>query len=295
MGIKFAAEVTPQDKFVQGNGLRLHYLDWGNSHLKPLLLLHGGGQNAHMWDFFALAMRDRHHILALDQRGHGDSDWHPDRDYSEEAYLRDLEEFTREVGLRRFILGGLSLGGRNSYTYTAHYPEQVEALIIVDVGPELNPTGTRHIGEFLSGTSEFDSLEELARHAHYYDPRRPVEQFLGSVRNSVKKLPNGKWTWKHDRGIGGRSSSGQTRAGLNDPETVARHWGYIEKIRCPTLIVRGGDSDVFMQEVAERMQKLIPGSRLATVPNAGHLTSGDNPVGFEKAVREFLATLGPHQ
>ena len=286
-GVTFTEEAKPEDKFVTLNSLKFHYLDWGNAHLKPMLCLHGGSQQAHSWDFFALGMRDQYHVISLDQRGHGDTDWHPEGHYSAEDHQNDLDEFTKAINLQQFTLVGLSMGGRNSYTFTARHPELIEALVICDVGPELNSVGTSHISQFTSGPDQFDSLDELAQHAYRYDPNRSLDQFRGSVVNSVKQLPSGKWTWKYDRRFRGQ----QGRGAMSNAEVVEQHWGFIKSIRCPTLIVRGGVSDVFTMEVAQRMQSLIPGSQVTEVPNAGHLVAGDNPAGFEKAVKKFLGAL----
>src|SRR3989338_3427086 len=117
--------------------MRFHYLDWGNEGKQPLLFLHGGLQTAHSWDFVALSLRPHFHIRALDQRGHGDSDWAPDGDYSREAHRTDIYGLTKALDLKDFVLIGLSMGGMNSIVYTATHPERVKALVIVDVGPEI--------------------------------------------------------------------------------------------------------------------------------------------------------------
>jgi len=94
-----ALKKQPESKFVQVLGLKLHYLDWGTENKPPMVLLHGGLQTAHSWDFVAFALRNRYHVRALDQRGHGDSDWAPDQDYSLEAQMKDMEKFIDTLGM----------------------------------------------------------------------------------------------------------------------------------------------------------------------------------------------------
>ena len=126
--------IEVQDALVQLNGLSFHYRDWGNPTAQPLLLLHGFTVHARSWDTFAAAMRDRYRVIALDQRGHGETEWASD--YHPDRMVEDIDAFVRALGLRRFVLLGLSMGGRNAFTYAALHPEEVERLIIVDIGPD---------------------------------------------------------------------------------------------------------------------------------------------------------------
>ncbi len=279
-GITFTTEVLPEDKYVQANGMRLHYLDWGN-HAKPeMLLLHGGAQSAHSWDFFALAMRDHFHIVALDQRGHGDSDWSEAGDYDTPFHVADVHAFTDAIGFDTFNLIGLSMGGRNAYSFAANHPGKVHRLIVVDVGPDVQAEGRRHIREFLEGTETFESFDWLVQRVRRFNPRRPEAQIRGSLINNLKQMEDGRWTWKHDRRRGIRRDRGGE---MND---VA--WQDIAKVKAPTLIVRGAESNILSAQTATKMSNTIQDSRLVEVPQAGHLVQGDNPLGFETVVREFL-------
>jgi pimeloyl-ACP methyl ester carboxylesterase len=279
-GIRFTADILPEDRYVQANGMRLHYLDWGNHQQPKLLLLHGGAQSAHSWDFFALVMRDHFHIVALDQRGHGDSDWSDAGDYDTPFHVADVQAFTDTIGFDNFVLVGLSMGGRNAYTFTATYPEKVQRLIIVDVGPDIQAEGRRHIREFLEGTEMFESFDWLVERVRRFNPRRPEAQIRGSLLNNLKQMDDGRWTWKHDRRRGIRRDRGG--------EMDAAAWAALAKVRAPTLIVRGAESNILSPQTAVKMQQTIAGSQLVEVPNAGHLVQGDNPVGFERVVRAFL-------
>ncbi|RMF93975.1 MAG: alpha/beta hydrolase [Nitrospinota bacterium] len=286
MGVVFARETLPQDRFVTANGLRFHYLEWGEPHNPPILMLHGFAQTCHSWDFVALSLCDRFRVLALDQRGHGDSEWAPDGDYSPAAFQRDLHAVVQALNLHDFVLIGLSMGGRNAFSYAANHPERVKALVIVDAAPETRRAGVEHIRRFVQSTDELDSFEDFVERVRQYNPRRPVEQLRGSLQHNLKQLPNGKWTWKYDRVL---RAPGRPMG--SDPAYTQRLWGYLEALQCPTLVVRGAESDVVALETAERMHQRIPNSTLVTVERAGHLVPGDNPAGFVQAVTAFLATL----
>jgi len=286
MGVRFANDNAPQDKFVTANGMRFHYLEWGSAANPPMLLLHGFAQTCHSWDFVALGFSDDYRVIVLDQRGHGDSDWAADGDYSPETQQNDISAVVREIGLEKFTLMGLSMGGRNSFTYAANNPDRVRALVIVDAGPQNMQQGTQNIRNFVQQDDELDSVDAFVERVLKYNPRRAPEQIRGSIMHNLKQLPNGKWTWKYDK----RLRRPGRRMG-SDPETEKRLWGYLEALQCPTLLVRGGASDIIAMDTADKMHAAIPNSQLATIDGAGHLVMGDSPAGFQRAVTEFLAGL----
>jgi pimeloyl-ACP methyl ester carboxylesterase len=269
-----------QDCTLTVRGLRFHYLDWGAQGQPPFVCLHGGAQTAHSWDDFAPVVRENYHLYALDQRGHGDSDWAADGDYSRQTQSEDISAFVSALGLSPIILAGLSMGGINAITYTARHPESVRALVIVDVGPEIERRGRENIQSFISEIDELDSFAAFVERAHRFNPRRSLDNLRQRLSHNLKQLPSGKWTWKFDQkrlGAGGRSGIG--------PEGL---WEDVRQLRCPTLIVRGGESDILSPEAAERMRAAIANSRITVVPGAGHSVMGDNPGGFAAAVQDFL-------
>ena len=286
-GVSFSQEWQPESKSVKTNGLNFHYLEWGDPSKPLILMLHGFAQQAHSWDFVALAFADRFRIIALDQRGHGDSDWASDGDYTPETQQIDIAAIVQELSLDEFVLMGLSMGGRNSFTYAANNPEKVKALIIVDAGPENVRAGTQNIRRFVEQDDELDSIDAFVDRVVSYNPRRDPIQIRGSIVNNLRELPNGKWTWKYDKIL--RSPGRMGRA--QDPDMTKRLWGYVENLNCPTLVVRGDRSDIIATDTADEMQKRIPNGKLAIIENAGHLVMGDNPSGFEKAVTKFISNL----
>ena len=275
------------DCYVEANGLRFHYLDWGNPTNPPLVLLHGVGQTCHTWDLFAAAMSPHFHVMAFDQRGHGDTDWAADKDYSRRSMVKDVEAFTTALGLDRFFLTGMSMGGANSLSFTANNPGRVEALVVVDVGPRVENKGVQNIRNFMKDFREFDSLDEAAAVIHKFNPRRPLEIIRKyTVVYNLKQLPSGKWTWKYDTYF----SEGHSRIDVKQMQQELSQ--EVKKIACPTLLVKGAESDVLSLDGARLLQTAIPGSEFALVAGAGHSVMGDNPPGFEAAVREFYLNKG---
>lgn len=286
VGVKFENEAVPRDGFVEANGLNFHYLEWGDPNNPPMLLLHGFAQTCHSWDFVALGFSDKFHVFALDQRGHGDSDWAPDGDYSPETQQHDIREVVNALGLKDFVLMGLSMGGRNSFTYASNNPDLVKALVIVDAAPQNMTSGSQNIRGFVQQEDELDSVDAFVQRVLQYNPRRDPVQIRGSIMHNLKELPSGKWTWKYDKIL----RSPDRRMG-SDPEMTERLWGYIEALQCPTLVVRGGQSDIVAMDTADGMHSRIPNGRMVTVEKAGHLVMGDAPAGFQSVVNEFIDSL----
>lgn len=285
-GVTFADETIPKDKHVFLSGSKFHYLEWGNTDNPPMMLLHGFAQEAHSWDFVALSLCDRYRVVVPDQRGHGDSDWAPNHDYTPEAYQKDMNDIIEALDLRNIVMIGLSMGGRNSLTYAANHPDKVKALVIVDAGPENMLQGSQNIRRFVQQDDELDSPEAFVQRAITHNPSRTPEQVRGSIRHKIKQLPNGKWTWKYDRFL--RSPANNLSP---DPKLNNKLWRLLDNLRCPVLIVRGAQSNVMSKNIAEKMCTRIPNATLATVENAGHLVMGDNPSGFELAIGGFLANV----
>ena len=285
-GVPFTREAYPEDKYLEANGLRFHYLDWGEPAKPAILLLHGFAQTCHSWDFVCLSLCDRFRLIALDQRGHGDSQWAPNGDYSSEAHDRDIEAVVDSLGLDNFVLGGLSMGGRNALAYAANHASRLKALVIVDFAPVMGSKGSEHIRRFIEDDDELDSVEAFVDRVQKFNPRRSVEQIRGSLMHNIKQLPNGKWTWKYD-GILRKPG----RRPARDPKETQRLWGYVDSVSSPTLVVRGAKSNVVAADTAHAVRDRLAVSTLAVVEDAGHLVPGDNPAGFIAALTTFLNDL----
>lgn len=282
LGLSFVSPVPPQSRMASVNGLCLRYLDWGNAHLPDLLFIHGFAQQAHSWDFAALAVQDLFHVVSIDLRGHGESDRAPNSSYTFDDMYADIDAFISSNSLDSPVICGLSLGGTLSYMYASRNPEGVGALVIAESAPESRREGRESIRSFTSGPTVFDSLEELVEKVRTLTPWRSVEQVRSSLVHSVAENGDGKWTWKYDPEIRTLHSS------YGGPEA---RWDALQRIQVPTLLVRGEDSDITNAAIFERMADLIPGSQMASIADAGHRVSGDNPAQFNAALRSFLLEL----
>ena len=266
--------------------LKLSYQEWGTPNAEAILMLHGFGVSGHMFDEFADRMQDRYRLIALDQRGHGDSDWAEDGDYTRNAFVEDIEGFRKELGLERFILVAHSMGGLNAVTYMNRYPQHVRALVLVDVGPESAKEGVDNIVRFTRGPDELD-FEEFVELAHRFNQRRTLENIRERMRHRLKQTDSGKYTWKFDKRF--RQPDSGLRIGSEAGNDDS--WSLFRNIRVPTLLIRGAESDVLSQPIAERAATEMHRTRLVVVPGAGHSVPGDNPDAFTEAVQDFLSDL----
>ncbi len=282
-GVSVRQFVLPGDHDVVLRRMRFRYLDWGSAGKRPILFLHGGGLTAHTWDLTCLALRDDYRCLALDQRGHGDSEWSPEMDYSLDAHRGDIEAFVDHLDLDGLVVVGMSMGGANALTYAGRAGARLAALVLVDVGPEVRLEGARRIRQFTMAVPEFDSVEHAVEQALTFNPRRDPRLLRRSLLHNLRRQPNGKWVWKYDRRHRGRI----------DPDEIARRrealWAAVPQVACPTLVVRGAQSDVFLDEDAERLAQRLPQGEWVRIDGAGHTVQGDNPRALVAELRAFLA------
>jgi esterase len=275
--------VLPQSREFHLGRMRFHYLDWGNKNLPTIVFLHGGALTAHTWDLVCLAMRDDYHCVALDQRGHGDSDWATEGDYSIGAALSDTKGFVDHLGLDKFILVGMSLGAINSLAFAVAHPERLSHLVIIDAGPEMRRPGSSRIRDFVTQVQETVTVEAIIEKALEFNPRRDPKILRRSLMHNLRQQPDGTWRWKYDT----------RRFKALDMETHraerAKLADGLARIACPALVVRGGESDVFHEEDGIRLAQRLPKGKFVTVPKAGHTVQGDNPKDLVVELRRFLA------
>jgi pimeloyl-ACP methyl ester carboxylesterase len=281
-GMQVDEIVLPEDEHIVADGLRLHYLDWGRHGCPPLLFLHGGRLTAHTWDLVCLAMRAERHCVALDQRGHGDSAWSPSLDYGPEAHLRDISAWIERLGVDEPVLIGHSLGGLHAMTYAGQADVRVAAVVLIDVGPGVRAAGARRIADFAANDRRPASLEEFVERASAFNPRRDPRLLRRSLLNSLRQLPDGKWTWKHDQRMLTPEYLASTKA------SVERLRERVGSISCPVLVVRGGESDVYSDADAAAFANALPDGRWVKVESAGHNVQGDNPLELVAVLTDFL-------
>lgn len=276
-------QVQPQDKTVTVNGLRLHYLDWGTEGRPMMVLLHGLRGHAHSWDDVSMTLCQDYHVVALDQRGRGDSGWATDGDYTGAAYVSDLVGFFDALKLDSFILVGHSMGGRNSLSFAGQHSDRLQKLIIVDIGPTLDPRGSQRINQELRDVpEEFDSFEAVVEHMSKGNRFASDAVLRRRLRYATKELPSGKIGWRYDLAI-----REQRRHGTVPPAEDL--WPVLAKITCPTLLVRGAETDLLPADVAQRMVQDLPDASLVEVQRAGHMVFEDNPEEFIQAVSGWLS------
>jgi pimeloyl-ACP methyl ester carboxylesterase len=285
LGISHAPDTQYRSRNIVLRQLRFHFLEWGAPDAPAVVLLHGGHQSAHSWDLVSLHLAQRFRVLALDQRGHGDSEWARDVSYTNHEMSLDAEAFIAALGLERPILMGHSMGGRNSMLLVRHSPSLLRALVIVDVGPEVSDRGRAVIAGFVRDNEEFDDLEHFVRNVQQYDPYRSREHIERTVKYNMLQRADGKFVSKCD--------ANPRRLG------VVRGTGPLENITLedarafdlPVLLVRGADSRILTADAAERFCDALPQGTLTTVPNCGHNVHGQNTKGFIEATTDFLASF----
>jgi len=270
------------DELIEMRGLRFHYRDWPSTRegAKDLVLLHGFTGHARSWDAFAEAMTDRYQVLALDQRGHGETAWAPADRYGVDDMAEDLTAFVAALRLEDFTLVGLSMGGMVAMHYAGQRPLELAALVIVDIGPEIEAAGSGRIQEGFKVSDTFADRDEAFAAARAANPRPPEDHHRHRVDHSLMRTQSGDWTYRYDRVL--RSPSALRLRGREEG------WRSCANIDVPTLLIRGDESDILSASVAQRMIETIPGARLALVENSGHAIPLDAPDGFLAAAREFL-------
>jgi len=271
-----------RDRTVTLRGLRFHYTEWGDAAAPPVVMLHGLTGHARTWDEEARALSGRYRVLALDQRGHGDSDPAPDGDYTTGTLAEDLAAFCAALALGFPRLLGLSMGGRVAIAYAGRRPTRVERLVVVDIGPEIAPAGRARVGQTMGQAPErFATVAEALAYQRANNPRYTDALLRHRVEHGLRALPDGGFAWKYDRALRDAVRTGRWR------DTIDL-WPLWRAVACPTLLVRGADSDVLSPEIAKRMLEENPRATLVEVPGAGHTVPGDQPAAFQALVAEFL-------
>jgi pimeloyl-ACP methyl ester carboxylesterase len=285
--------MSPESRRVRGaHALTLHLLEWSREGV-PLVLLHGFGNDAHIWDDFAPSVAPHYRVVALDHRGHGDSDWDPERRYDHDAMLADLEHATAELGIDRLVLVGHSLGGRIATLFAGRHPERMAGLVVVDVGPEVDARGRLRIRMDVEASPApvYASVADYARDLSLAYPAARPEALAHMARHGLRRRDDGRYELKMDPALRGAFSTTETPAQAEAREREMEHqlWSALAKIPCPTLVVRGAASDILSPDVADRMvEEVLPKGRLAVVARAGHSVMTDNPDGFREAVCAFV-------
>jgi pimeloyl-ACP methyl ester carboxylesterase len=284
-------ELVEPAAFVGRDGNRLAADAAGVPGDPPVVLLHGGGQTRHSWGTTLSVLGDRGwRAYSVDLRGHGDSAWADDGDYTLDAFAGDVIAITRALDEPPALVGA-SLGGVASLAAIGEHPDDAlaRALVLVDVAPRIEQVGSMRIGQFMAEhmANGFASLDEVADAIQRYNPHRPRPSNLEGLKKNLREQDDGRWYWHWDPAfIGGRlGGPDETRSSLIDPERLQIA---ARAIRVPTLLVRGRVSDLLSEEGAQELLDLVPHARLVDVAGAGHMVAGDRNDLFNDAVVSFL-------
>ncbi|HRW38364.1 MAG: alpha/beta hydrolase [Acidimicrobiales bacterium] len=261
-----------------------------------VLLLHGGGQTRHSWAGTARVLAaSGWRVTAVDLRGHGESDWAADGDYTIDAFAADVRAVVDAMH-RPPVLVGASLGGIASLLTVGEatdLPATARGLVLVDVAHRLERVGTQRIGTFMTGNLDgFASLEEAADAIAAYNPHRPRTTDHSGLAKNLRQRDDGRWVWHWDPAfVRGRFGS--------DDETRTSSIGFdrldraVEALAIPTLLVRGRRSDLLSEEGVADFLARAPHAEFADVAGAGHMVAGDRNEIFNRAILDFLARHRP--
>jgi pimeloyl-ACP methyl ester carboxylesterase len=280
--------------FTGRDGNRLAADAVGDANGPPVVLFHGGGQTRHSWGTTLTALGGRGwRAYSVDLRGHGDSEWAADGDYTLDAFTGDVFAIAASFG-RPAALVGASLGGVAALAAIGEHSDRAvaTALVLVDVAPRIEERGRDRIGMFMAEHMHdgFASLEEVADAIHRYNPHRPRPADLSGLRKNLRQQADGRWYWHWDPKflVGRLGGQDETRASLVDPERLRQA---AKNLAIPTLLVRGRVSDLLSEEGAQELLRLVPHAHMVDVAGAGHMVAGDRNDLFNDAVVGFLESV----
>jgi pimeloyl-ACP methyl ester carboxylesterase len=273
------------------HAIAVSVVEWSRRGL-PCILLHGFGDAACVWNDLATRIMPEFRTVAMDLRGHGDSDWDPETRYDTETLTADLAKIIAVLGFERIILVGHSLGAAVAIRFAADNAARMAGLVIVDFGPELEEKGINEVvRSFVDMPRTFASAEEFGE---WLIARRPLAdpgQLRQFARCGLRQSPSQGWELKADAALA--TSSQIARLEASEGRYHYRElWPALERIKCPSLLIRGMGSGVLPHDVASRMvERTLPAGRLATIGAAGHAVMMDNPREFSNSVVKFLSGI----
>ena len=261
---------------------------WGQSDNPLVVLLHGGGQTRHAWGNSGKILSSAgFHVVAMDLRGHGDSDWHPDGDYSIDSHKQDLINVLRTLGKPASLVGA-SLGGMISLSLAGDKENSkfCSSLVMVDIGLYPDPQGaTRIVNWMKSSEKGFESIEEAAEAVAGYLPHRKRPRNVRGLKKNLRKKDNGRYYWHWDP----RFLVGRKESEYDNLEDIQRN--VAKRVTAPTLLIRGALSDVVTERNVNDFLASIPHAEFKEIRKAAHMVAGDrNDVFAEEAIK-FLKRI----
>ncbi len=256
---------------------------YGDPSHDPVLFMHGGGQTRHAWGGAAAALaKHGWYTISMDHRGHGDSGWSEDANYELDYFVEDFHTVQEQIG-RRMVVCGASLGGRTALLGLGGGNQDLtSALILVDIAPKTEPKGVARIQQFMRANLDgFPDLEAAADAVAAYREHRSRPKDISGLKKNLRLKADGRWYWHWDPKY-------IDRRDREDPSRVERVREVTPNIKVPTLLIRGGSSDVVSPEGVKDFLELLPTAQFIDVADAGHMVAGDKNDIFTDAVMEFL-------
>lgn len=265
-----------------GESIRLRGEIQGPETAPLVMLLHGGGQSRHAWSGTAQRLvADGFAVGTYDARGHGDSGWAPDKDYSMPAHARDLIAVLRALD-RPAALVGASMGGISGLIAATALPDLIRALVLVDIVPRFAPEGVERIRAFMQAHPQgFASLEEAAAAVRAYNPNRPPPKTPDGLMRSLRQGEDGRLRWHWDPAVVGEVPGPELTELLNEKLAAL-------PASLPLMLVSGAQSDVVDADAIEEFRHRAPQAELVAVSRAGHMVAGDRNDAFGDAIGAFL-------
>ena len=265
---------------VAHDGRRVSALVWGRDD-PELVLLHGGGQNAHTWDTVALAL-DRA-LVAIDLPCHGHSDYRETGPFDPRQNAADVAVVIRALAPDARMVVGMSLGGLTNIALCTHAPELVRKAVLVDVTPGVDNEKGSAIGQFLAGPESFESFDEILSRTIEYNPTRTESSLRRGVLHNALRRPDGRWVWRHQQ--------------VRPPDLDQRRreidfkdlWPDVSLIAVPVMLLRGMAQGSVIDDADEaEFLRRQPNARVEHVEGAGHSLQGDQPVETARLLADFL-------
>lgn len=268
------------------NGIKLVGDAYGDPSGDPVLFLHGGGQTRHAWSGAARTLAEKGwYTVVLDLRGHGDSDWAQEKDYSVDSFTADVRKVAKTFSKPPALVGA-SMGGGTALTAQGEADTQIcSALVLVDMTPRIEMAGTKKIMDFMTANPEgFETPDEAADAIAAYTPHRQRSKNIQGVEKNLRRLPNGRYRWHWDPDM----LDVRYTERMQSPDRMLRA---AQNIKVPTLLVRGQMSDVVSMEGVNEFMEAVPHAKFVDVKGASHMVAGDQNDIFTNAVLEFLSAL----
>ena len=277
-------------KFKVSSGLNIAASSWGRDSDPLVILLHGGGQTRHAWGETGEKLsQNGFYVLALDLRGHGDSDWHPNGEYGVDNYKKDIVSILKEIKKPAAFIGA-SLGGMTSLSIAGdpELREKCWALVMVDIGLYPNLEGSQEIVEFMhSGSEGFASIEEAAESVANYLPHRKRPRDNRGLEKNLRLKDDGRYYWHWDpRFLDSRPK--------DIPEDYKeKQKSFAKVVETPTLLIKGAMSNILTQNEVDDFLKVITHSEFVEIKDAAHMVAGDRNDIFAVAAIDFLENHSP--